>query len=70
MKTNRTELIERAAELKVKTIKLHTPNANTNYETWKKFFSRPRDWSNKALKDFIKVEEERHARYLMILTEK
>ena len=62
----RTELIKRAAELKIKTIRMHTPEANTNYKTWYCFFSA-RDWSNKRLKEFIKQEEERHARYLAVL---
>lgn len=69
MKENRTELIKRATELKIKTIRLHTPEANTNYKTWLSFFSH-REWSNKKLREFIQTEENRHERYLKILLEK
>ena len=68
MNMSREELIERATELKIKTIKMHTPNANTNYSTWYHFFSS-REWSNKRLKEFIAREEERHNRYLQVLTQ-
>lgn len=67
-RVKRRELVERATELKIKTVRMQTPNANTNYSDWFNLFSS-KSWSNKALKTFIRCEEERHERYLRILTE-
>lgn len=69
MKQNRLELVKRATELKIKTIRMHIPTGNTNYKDWFNFFSSRRNYSNKALREFIEREEERHARYLRVLTE-
>lgn len=38
MKQNRLELVKRATELKIKTIRMHIPTGNTNYKDWFNFF--------------------------------
>lgn len=47
---SRTDLIYLAATLKVELIKISTPNANTNLESWVRFFSKE---SGKELKKTI-----------------
>ena len=47
---SRKDLIYLAANLKVELIKINTPNANTNIESWVRFFSKE---SGKELKKTI-----------------
>ena len=53
---NRRDLIYLAATLKVELIQINTPNANTNIESWIRFFSKE---SVKELKTTIEYLKEK-----------
>lgn len=67
----RTEAIKRAVELKIILIRLHTPNGNTNAETWEKFFSkypmRSRTQPEFGLLGYIEMAESKISHYLNVL---